>query len=379
MLLKFSAVVGLVAATLVLISGTFGTVATAQTPTAHVASAPGAPPSERTGDVIVRFRASTSLAALGEALNDAKAVARASTSGSRLVLVSPQPGETVDDTVARLAADPNVEFAEPNTTVHLTTTTPNDTLYAGYQASLAQIGVPAAWDTTTGGAGVAVAVLDTGVDAAHTDLTGRVLAGYDFINNDANATDDHWHGTFVAGIIAANGNNAKGIAGICWSCNILPVKVLDQNGSGSMFTATQGIDWAVAHGAKVINMSFGGNAPDAALQTSINNAWAAGVVLVAAAGNDNGGPILYPAAATNVVAVGALDTDGVTRASFSNIGPQLAISAPGVGISSLACNCGTLSPAVKGTYISANGTSFASPEVAGVAALMLPTAPRTTP
>ena len=378
---KLSAVAALLAATLVLTSGTRGSIAQAQTPPVQL-EAESVPASQRTGDVIVRFRPGTSLAALGETLDGARTVARASTALSRLVLVSPQAGETVDDAVARLSADSNVEFAEPNMTVHLATTAPNDPYYTGgQQTSLSQIGVPTAWDTTTGSTSVIVAVLDTGVDATHPELAGRVVAGYDFINNDTNASDDHWHGTFVAGIIAANTNNGTGIAGVCWSCKIMPVKVLDSSGSGSMFQLEQGIDWAVAHGAKVINMSLGGAASDPGLQTSIDNAWNSGVVLVAAAGNhdpaqadsaSNPYEVMYPAAANHVLAVSALATDGTTKADFSNFGPQVGVAAPGTSIVSLACNCGTiLAAGSKGGYIGGSGTSFASPEVAGVAALMV--------
>jgi subtilisin family serine protease len=322
--------------------------------------------SARTGDVIVRFRQGTALSAMGTAFARANTSVRASTAGSGLVLVTPAPGESVDDVVARLSADPSVEFAEPNTTVHATLT-PNDPLYASYQsAKLTQIGVPPAWDATTGGAGTTVAVIDTGVDATHEDLSGRVLAGYNFVANNTNAADDDWHGTFVAGIIAAGGNNSKGIAGVCWTCKILPVKVLDASGNGTMFAAAQGIDWAVAHGAKVINMSFGGDAADQGLQTSVNNAWNAGVVLVGASGNDDHGAVLYPAAFSNVVAVGSVSgANGLS--SFSNIGPELDLVAPGESVMSTVCGCGGNT---KG-YGTGSGTSFATPEVAGIAALMI--------
>jgi len=328
--------------------------------------APERAASARTGDVIVRFRRGTELTAMGGAIAQASTSLQASTAGSGLLLVKPQAGESVDDVVARLRANPAVEFAEPNTTVHATLT-PNDTLYASsQQARLTQIGVPSAWDTTTGGAGTTVAVLDTGVDATHEDLSGRVLAGYNFVAGNTNAADDHWHGTFVAGIIAGHANNGKGIAGICWSCNILPVKVLDASGSGNMFWAAQGIDWAVSHGAKVINMSFGGNSADAGLQTAVNNAWSAGVVLVAASGNDDHNPVLFPAAFSNVVAVGSVNgSNGLS--SFSNVGPELDLVAPGEGITSTMCGCGGNTSG----YAGGSGTSFASPEVAGVAALLI--------
>jgi hypothetical protein len=146
----------------------------------------------------------------------------------------------------------------------------------------------------------------------------------------------------------------------------MPVKVLDSGGNGSMFQAAQGIDWAVQHGAQVINMSFGGASADAGLQTAVNNAWNAGVVLVAAAGTDNHGPVLYPAAFSNVVAVGSLDVNG-DLSSFSNVGPQIDVMAPGEEIASTLCTC----HGYTGGYATGDGTSFASPEVAGIAALMI--------
>ncbi|MHB8684514.1 MAG: S8 family peptidase, partial [Dehalococcoidia bacterium] len=322
--------------------------------------------SQRTGDIIVRFRAGASLTRMAGAIGRANAAVQDVSGASGLVLLHPAAGEPVDAAVARLRAEADVQFAEPNTTVRVATTTPTDPLYATYQWNLPQIGMPAAWDRTTGSPAVVVAVLDTGVDATHPDLAGRTVAGYNFIANNTNTADDNFHGTFVAGIIAASANNGTGIAGICWTCSIMPVKVLDAAGNGDMFHAAQGIDWAVAHGAKVINMSFGGSIADPGMQTSVNNAWNAGVVLVAAAGNDNGGPVLYPAAFPNVMAIASLTQAGA-RSSFSNIGPQLALSAPGENIASTDCTCA----AYTGGYGLGSGTSFAAPQVTGVAALMV--------
>ncbi len=324
----------------------------------------GAHASRQTGDVIVRFRPGTSLTGVAAAIGRARTAVQDVTHGSGLVLLHPAAGESVAAAVARLRAEPDVQFAEPNTTVHATIT-PTDPLYASNQWNLPQIGMPAAWDRTTGSASVIVAVLDTGVDATQPDLAVRTVAGYNFIANNTNTADDNFHGTFVAGIIGAAANNGTGIAGVCWTCAIMPVKVLDATGSGDMFHAAEGIDWAVAHGAKVINMSFGGPTADTGLQTAVNNAWNAGVVLVAAAGNDNGGPVLYPAAFPNVMAIASLSQAG-TRSTFSNVGPQLALSAPGENIASVMCACA----AYTGGYGTGSGTSFAAPQVAGVAALM---------
>jgi subtilisin family serine protease len=335
-------------------------------PAALVAAAAG--PEQRTGDVVVRFRPSVTLADVGAALDDARSEAAASTGGSRLVLVSPEPGQTVDSAIASLRASGDVEFAEPDH-VASAVATPTDPYYASYQWSLPQIGLLAAWDTTTGSASVIVAVVDTGVDATHPDLVGKITtgaaAGYNFVGNNTNTGDDHFHGTFVSSIIAMNANNGQGGAGVCWACKIMPVKVLDSNGSGSTFNVARGVDWAVAHGATVINLSLGSTSPDSGLQTSVDNAWNAGVIVVAASGNSNG-PVLYPAAYANAIAVGSNNQAGV-KSSFSSYGSELDLMAPGEGVFGALCACHGYS----GGYATGSGTSFAAPHVAGVVGLLI--------
>lgn len=335
----------------------------------------------RTGNVVARFRASASFAEAVGAMAAAHSEATASTAGSRLVLLRPAAGESVDDAVARLRADAAVEYAEPDVVVSaIASVTPNDGYYAGYQWNLPQLNLPAAWGTTTGSATVIIAVVDTGVDGTHPDLSGKITtganAGYNFVAGNTNTADDNSHGTFVAGIAAANSNNGTGMAGVCWSCKIMPVKVLDASGSGSSFNVASGIDWAVAHGANVINLSLGSPGGIAALQTAVDNAWNAGAVVVAASGNDNG-PVLFPAAYANAIAVGSNNPSGA-RSSFSNLGPELDVMAPGSGtegapgeftndILSTLCTCSTFA----GGYGTGHGTSFAAPHVAGVVGLMI--------
>jgi subtilisin family serine protease len=176
--------------------------------------------------------------------------------------------------------------------------------------------------------------------------------------------DDHSHGTFVAGIIAANTNNGTGMAGVCWTCKIMPVKVLDHEGYGTSFGVSQGIDWAVTNGAKVINLSLGGGGTEA-LQTSVNNAWNAGVIVVAATGNDNG-PVSYPAAYANALAVGSTQQGGA-RSSFSNYGPEIDLVAPGSSVLGTICQCASNA----GGYGTGSGTSFSTPYVAGAAGLLI--------
>ena len=156
------------------------------------------------------------------------------------------------------ATDPSVGYVEVDATAHATLE-PDDPLYGpSTEWGLGLIGAPAAWDSSTGADGPILAVVDTGVDATHPDLDGRVLPGIDLVNGDDDASDDNGHGTHVAGIMAAAGNNGIGGAGVCWGCRILPVKALNAAGSGAYSTLASGITWAADHGASVINLSLGG-------------------------------------------------------------------------------------------------------------------------
>jgi uncharacterized protein YkwD len=235
--------------------------------------------------------------------------------------------------------------------------TPNDPQYS-QQWALPKISAPQAWDKTTGG-GI-LAIVDTGV-SQHPDLVGKVLQGYDFANGDSSPDDDHGHGTLVSGVAAASGDNGAGIAGVCWGCKILPVKVLGSNGSGSYSAIAQGIVYAVDHGARVINMSLGGPSAAQTMEDAINYAWNKNVLPVVAAGNAGSSAPNYPAACANALAVGATDSND-QLASFSSYGAHVRIAAPGVGI---------LGTARGGGYSSASGTSLACPIVTGEAGLVL--------
>ena len=136
-------------------------------------------------------------------------------------------------------------------------TSPDDTDWP-QQAGLRVAGFPKAWDVTQGSSKIVVAVIDTGVDAKHPDLRGALVPGWDFVGNDADPADDHGHGTAVAGVIGARSNNRVGVAGICWRCLVMPIKVLDSKGNGDDTLIAAGIVWAVNHGARVLNLSLGG-------------------------------------------------------------------------------------------------------------------------
>ena len=283
-------------------------------------------------------------------------------------------GRPVEDVLAELRSDPSVQYAEPNYVVHLAEDPSvagiavNDPKTAG-QYSLDRMRVRDAWSLSTGGSGV-VAVLDTGVQATHRDLSGRVLPGYDFVNNDTNAADDNGHGTWVAGIIAARPNDGYGIAGISWSDKILPVKIMTRTGTGDTADLTSGIIWAANHGATVINMSVGGFPNSQYVQDAVNYAWAKGVVLVGAAGNNGVQQDFYPAAFPNVVSVSATQVND-EFAHWSSFGSKVDVSAPGASVQTTNCTvCTYADHHTWGDHTYISGTSFATPNVAGVVALI---------
>jgi len=316
-----------------------------------------------TGEVIVRLGPGASLAA--------PQLAR-SLAALRVSTVEPlTPGVPVyrlrlsgatdpQAAAARLAATPGIAYAEPNR-IRRISRTPNDPAFP-QQWGLRNIQAPEAWTISTGGP-IVVAVLDSGVDGEHPDLAGKVLPGFNTLSGNPDARDDNGHGTAVAGLIAASTDNGTGIAGLCWDCRILPVKVVDASGVGNDASLAAGIRWAADNGARVINMSLGGEGESRLLREAIDYATARGIVLVAASGNErqSGNPVSYPAAYPNVIAVGATgNTDAIT--DFSNTGDYIDLAAPGVGL-------WTTLPG--GRYGPPNGTSFSSPYVAGAAALVL--------
>lgn len=208
-----------------------------------------------------------------------------------------------------------------------------------------------------------IAIVDTGVDYNHPDLAGKVDTAndWDFVNNDNDAFDDESHGTHVAGIAASSTLNGVGISAVSInSATILPMKVLDQNGSGFYSWIAQGVIRAADQGARVINLSLGGTFKSTTLQNAVNYAWNKGSVVVAAAGNNGSTKAFYPAYYTNSMAVWA-STQTDFKASFSNYGSWVDVGAPGVSI---------LSSVPGGNYESWNGTSMATPHVSGLAGLL---------
>jgi subtilisin family serine protease len=229
----------------------------------------------------------------------------------------------------------------------------------------ADIGATHAWDITTGSEDIIVAIVDTGVASGHPDLSANMMTGYNAIDGSSN-TSDSWlisHGTHVAGIAAARGNNGTGITGVSWYSTIMPVKVLNLFGGGTETDIANGVLWAADNGAHVINMSLG--VPDGIsyFENAVNYAHAQGALVIAASGNTPGAPIGPPARWDNVMAVGSTNNrDQVS--SFTTTGPELSISAPGTDVYS------TYAALFSGDYTFQSGTSMAAPHVAGAACLV---------
>ena len=235
----------------------------------------------------------------------------------------------------KLSKDPRVETAEPMEVMRAAFV-PDDPLYAK-QWHLKRVGAEDAWEYTCG-EGVTVAIVDTGVAcydkgpfSRGSDLGGtRCENGYNFVHDSTDAYDDHGHGTHVAGTVAQTTNNGKGTAGLAYCARLMPVKVLNKNGWGTLADVAEGIRYAADNGAQVINLSLGGSGKSKILEDAVDHALSKGVIVVAAAGN-SGKSVGYPAAYDGVIAVSATDSND-SIAWFSSRGPQVAIAAPGVAV-----------------------------------------------
>jgi serine protease len=309
----------------------------------------------------------------------------------------------------------DVEFAEPNYIVR-PSAIPNDEYY-NLQWHYPQINLPQAWDITTGN-GVIVAVIDTGVLLDHPDMSGQLTAGYDFISDPDNAGDgdgidsnpndegdaiqagasSSFHGTHVAGTVAARSNDSRGVAGIAWNSRIMPIRVLGRNGGNSLDLA-EGIRFAAglsnasgttpARKADIINMSLGGSSDSQIIRDAVAAARAAGVIIIAAAGNESTSQLSYPASYEGVVSVSAVDINR-DFAFYSNYGTMIDVAAPGGDLrfdlngdsrpdGVLSAGGDDSSGSLSYQLVFYNGTSMASPHIAGVAALMKAVYPAMTP
>ncbi|MFN8596649.1 MAG: S8 family serine peptidase [Anaerolineae bacterium] len=389
--------------------------------------------------IIVKYRATSAAHSLLKSSPEAELKRLSEAAATTLAYVREMSGDAhvvrlaqrqtvaeVAQVADRLAALPEIEYAVPDRVLH-PLLTPNDAQYSNQWHYFDTYGIdaPAAWDITTGSANIVVAVIDTGI-LGHGDLAGRTVGGYDFITDsriandgtgrDADPSDpgdwitaaesssgffvgcdvsgSSWHGSHVAGTIGAASNNTLGVAGINWNSKILPVRVLGKCG-GMDSDIIDGMRWAAGlpvagvpnnpNPAKVINMSLGGSgACDAAQQAAINEIVAAGTTVVVAAGNSNADASGFsPASCNNVIAVAATNRTG-NRSYYSNFGSVVDIAAPGGettvtsnGVLST-LNAGTTSPGAD-SYAYYQGTSMASPHVAGVASLVVSLNPNLSP
>lgn len=270
----------------------------------------------------------------------------------------PQPGEAAG--LGTVAQSLDNEQVTPSLTG------PNDQYYSK-QWNLHKIGIEGAWSQTKG-SGITVAVIDTGVTQVRDLQETKFVKGYDFVNDRESATDDNGHGTHVAGTVAQSTNNNYGVAGIAYEASIMPLKVLSSFGGGTVADIAEAIKFAADNGADVINMSLGGGGESQLMKQAIDYAHRKGVVIIAAAGNENANGASYPARYPHVIGVSALGPNG-EKAPYSNFGAGVDISAPG-GSEAGKILQETIDENGEAAFLAFQGTSMASPHVAGVAALI---------
>ncbi len=283
---------------------------------------------------------------------------------SRMHVVDLPPGLSEEAAVEKLSRRPELKFAELDRKVSSAMAV-NDP-YIGSAWHIGKIGASTAWDSSQGG-GVTIAVLDTGVNAAHPDLKDRIVAGFNVYNNTTDTSDLCGHGTAVAGTAAASTNNAIGVAGVAGAARIMPVRVAYKDASGAcpayFSTIASGITWAADHGARIANVSFVGIAGSAAVKSAARYMKGKGGLVFISAGNNNVDENVAPDDA--FIIVSSTDSDD-RKSSFSSWGSFVSLTAPGSGIWSTNNALG---------YSAWNGTSFASPVAAGVAGLMMAARP----
>ena len=315
------------------------------------------------GHILVQPRAGLSPADFDNALatQGGKAVGRLG--NLDIYVVSLPPAASEQAAANALSHHPNVKFAEVDRLV-APAFIPNDADFAS-EWHLQTINAPIAWNSSVG-AGVTVAILDSGIDPTHPDLVGQLVPGWNFYDNNSNTADVYGHGTLVAGVVAALGNNGIGVAGVAWGAKLMPVRVTDTSGIGTLSAFANGLTYAADHGARIANLSFpvqSSSSTQAAAQYFVNK----GGVVFNSAGNY--GALDSTPASNSLVSVSATANTDVL-ASWSSYGPYVDLSAPGVGI---------WTTSLGGGYSAVSGTSFSSPLSAGVAALMMSANPSLPP
>jgi thermitase len=279
------------------------------------------------------------------------------------------PKERRQQTIDALNQDPRVEYAEAVGIVRIATTEPNDTYFI-HQWFMRSTLVDLLWDKHKGGSDVVVAVADTGIAFDHEDLPGgRIVPGRDFVNaGDNDPTDTQGHGTMVAGVVAATANNGLGVAGVCWSCRIMPLRAISGDGTGTAADSVEALVYAADNGADIVNMSFGSEGEYQAMKDAVAYAAGKGVIMTAAAMNEGIDRPFWPARYEPVISVGGTNADD-TRHPESDYGSTVDIASPYT----------VTTTGLDGDYVTAVGTSFASPTVAGILAVFRSAFPNATP
>lgn len=333
--------------------------------TAVSGSSMGAPKDEYAPHrVIIEARSGLSDSALDNVLS-AHGGKRRKLGQSRLYVVDLPASASETAVVAALAHRPELKFAELDRVVHASATV-NDP-YFGSEWHLTKIGAPTAWDTSQG-AGVTIAILDSGVDVNHPDLVARLVPGYNIYSDNSDLTDVCGHGTAVAGVAAASSNNATGVAGVAGAASLMPIRVAYADSTTGGCTAyystiASGLTYAADHGARVANISYGGVAGSSTIMSAANYMKSKGGLVFVSAGNNNIDENITSDG--SMIAVSATDTNDA-KASFSSWGSFVTLSAPGVSI---------VTTDNSGGYSTWQGTSFSSPLTAGVAALLMSARP----
>ncbi|MEB3196024.1 MAG: S8 family peptidase [Candidatus Sericytochromatia bacterium] len=346
--------------------------------------------------LVIRYKASASSSAI-RSLHQRFSLTSQREIGTLALGVLALPSQlTAEAAIGKLQGHPAVDFVEPDYLYSLPNR-PATRRAASIRRSLSAVGasalspfgdlwglgkisLPAVWNAHSGHPAVTVAVIDTGVDAMHPDLAGTIVPGTSLIGGSTGPQDDHGHGTHVAGVIAANRMDGRGVYGVAPACRIMPVKVLNHEGKGDTGDIVAGLIWAVNHGAKVVNMSLGGTGGSRALMEAVRYAQSKDVLVVAAMGNEGENAQEYPAGYPGVMAVGATD-DADRLADFSNYGSWISVAAPGVAILSTLPTQTVSVNRNEGKSRNQDlmdGTSMAAPFVAGLAALVRSAYPQLT-
>jgi thermitase len=371
---------------LVVIAAGAAQTAPAAAPSVQSTMIGGSPKSIRAGHILVRFKTTPSLQTLQQLNTTFGATVAGTISGIGVTHLKVAP-EKQFALLENLRQRSDVQFAEFDSYIQALVM-PNDTYYStayatSHYGNMAQwapqaVSAPTAWGVTGGSQSTVIAVVDTGVDDTHPDLASKIVGEYSVIGG--SAKDEFGHGTHVAGIAAAATDNDLGIAGICWNCSILSVKVLDAQGSGTVSDVASGITYAVQHGARVINLSLGGGSHTQTMDSALNYAVANNALPVCAMGNSGSGyNAPEPAYWYSCLTVIATDQTGA-RASFSNYGVQADVAAPGVAVlSTMPTYPVTLnSYGFYENYDALSGTSMATPMVSGIAGLVFSMNPNLT-